>query len=269
MSPRRSRLAEVANRASTPIDLRLAVGAVAAWLAVSIMMSRPAIVVLIVAITWALVGGASWLVARPGGWLTALAAVAFSVTLVLLPLSARLAWARDGPLARLAGQHANVLAVLRVASDPRPLTGGGAASTAPRIAVDTDLKAVRVASRTIEVSGQVVVFGPAQTWHELIPGQLIRARLRLAPAESGGLLSAVAAAESTPEQVGRAPWWQRAAEVMRSSLKEAASSLPEPARGLLPGLVDGDTSDLDPILAEHFRTAGLMHLLAVSGDNAR
>ena len=38
-------------------------------------------------------------------------------------------------------------------------------------------------------------------------------------------------------------------------------------RGLLPGLVDGDTSELDPVLAERFRVAGLTHLTAVSGTN--
>ena len=36
---------------------------------------------------------------------------------------------------------------------------------------------------------------------------------------------------------------------------------------MLPGLVDGDTADLDPVLAEHFRIAGLTHLVAVSGTN--
>jgi competence protein ComEC len=37
---------------------------------------------------------------------------------------------------------------------------------------------------------------------------------------------------------------------------------------LLPGLVDGDTSTLDPQLRQAFKTAGLTHLIAVSGTNA-
>lgn len=36
---------------------------------------------------------------------------------------------------------------------------------------------------------------------------------------------------------------------------------------MLPGLIDGDTSNLDPVLAERFRLAGLTHLVAVSGTN--
>ncbi|HEY7009755.1 MAG TPA: ComEC/Rec2 family competence protein, partial [Jatrophihabitantaceae bacterium] len=49
--------------------------------------------------------------------------------------------------------------------------------------------------------------------------------------------------------------------------RAAAGVLPAEERGLLPGLVDGDTNGLDPVLAERFRVAGLTHLVAVSGTN--
>jgi competence protein ComEC len=74
-------------------------------------------------------------------------------------------------------------------------------------------------------------------------------------------------AQTGPIRIGSPPWWQRAAGAVRSSLRRAASGLPADARGLLPGLVDGDTANLDPVLAEHFRLAGLTHLVAVSGTN--
>jgi competence protein ComEC len=47
----------------------------------------------------------------------------------------------------------------------------------------------------------------------------------------------------------------------------AASGLPSDPRGVLPGLVDGDTSLLEPDLADAFEKAGLTHLMAVSGEN--
>src|SRR6478672_8217578 len=255
------------GRVTAPLDLRLGVGAVAAWLAVSLTLSRSPLVTFLIAIGSVLVGLGTWVAARYGGNGTALTVAAFCVALVLLPLSARLARARDGPLARLALSHANVTADLRVTSDPRPLTAGGPTSAAPRVAVDADLTSARIADRTLTFNGHVIVFAPAQTWRELIPGQLVRSQVRLAPAANAGFLSATAAAQTAPERIGQAPWWQRAAVAVRSSLRQAASTLPAPARGLLPGLVDGDTSELDPVLAEHFRTAGLMHLLAVSGTN--
>ena len=52
-----------------------------------------------------------------------------------------------------------------------------------------------------------------------------------------------------PELTGRPPWWQRAAGLVRDDLREAADGLPADVRGLLPGLVDGDASRLDPVLA--------------------
>jgi competence protein ComEC len=160
---------------------------------------------------------------RHGGLGTALPVAAFCVALVLLPLSARLARARDGPLAHLAISHATAMADLRVTSDSRPLTSSGPAPAASRVAVDADLTAARFPDRALAVDGHVIVFAPAQGWHDLIPGQLVRAQVRLARAVNAGLLSAVAATQSAPERIGRPPWWQRAATVVRSSLCQAAN----------------------------------------------
>ena len=60
---------------------------------------------------------------------------------------------------------------------------------------------------------------------------------------------------------------QRAAEVLRAGLRRAVEPLPEAERGLLPGLVVGDTSALQPEVRDDFRTVGLTHLTAVSGTN--
>ena len=54
---------------------------------------------------------------------------------------------------------------------------------------------------------------------------------------------------------------------LRAGLQRACAPLPDDAGGLLPGLVVGDTSRLDPALEEDFRTTGMTHLNAVSGAN--
>ncbi|HEY1330592.1 MAG TPA: DNA internalization-related competence protein ComEC/Rec2 [Actinomycetota bacterium] len=60
----------------------------------------------------------------------------------------------------------------------------------------------------------------------------------------------------------------RAADAMRASLaRSLARVFPAREAGLLLGLTLGDTSRLDPIVAEQFRATGLTHLLAVSGEN--
>ena len=87
------------------------------------------------------------------------------------------------------------------------------------------------------------------------------------PDLSGSALSVTLAERGDPELLGRPPWWQRAAGAVRAALRRAVAGLPDQERGLLPGLVDGDTSNLDPVLAERFKLAGLTHLVAVSGTN--
>jgi competence protein ComEC len=60
----------------------------------------------------------------------------------------------------------------------------------------------------------------------------------------------------------------RGADALRGALRASlARVFPAREAGLLMGLTLGDTSRLDPIVAERFRATGLTHLLAVSGEN--
>src|SRR5205823_7396874 len=60
----------------------------------------------------------------------------------------------------------------------------------------------------------------------------------------------------------------RAADAVRGALRLSLRRVfPPREAGLLMGLTLGDTSRLDPLVAESFRATGLTHLLAVSGEN--
>ncbi|MFC7488276.1 ComEC/Rec2 family competence protein [Knoellia sp. CPCC 206453] len=59
----------------------------------------------------------------------------------------------------------------------------------------------------------------------------------------------------------------RVAEHLRSGLRRAVDPTPADARGLLPGLVIGDTSRTPPDLTEAMQATGMTHLTAVSGSN--
>jgi competence protein ComEC len=249
------------------IDVRLAIGAFTGWLAVIAGLGSPPSRVLAVGLLGAGAGVALLVAAHHGLHFAAAAALAaFCVALVLIPLAARSARARDSPLAALARERATVTATLTVSADPRPLAATGAAG-APRVAVDASLRSVTVGGRELPVGGSVLVLAPAAGWRDVLPGQRARVDARLQPPLGGDLLVAVLSAESGPQLIGRPPWWQRAAGTVRDSLRVASSGLPALPRGLLPGLIDGDTSGLDPVLAERFRIAGLTHLVAVSGTN--
>ena len=257
----------VADRTEqAPADLRLAVPAVVAWLTVLWGLGRPAVQVLYAALVALALAVALGLAGRRNGRWYAAAAACCAVAMVLLPLAARLHRARDSPVARLAASRPAVVAELTVTGDPRPLAAHGV-SGMPRTAVDARLRSRQLAGRSSPVSGAVLILAPADAWRTVLPGQRVRLSGRLTPPLSADLLTAVLMADSAPELLGRPPPWQRLAGAVRAGLQHASAGLPPLPRGLLPGLVDGDTSRLDPVLANRFRIAGLTHLTAVSGTN--
>ncbi|NUT49193.1 MAG: competence protein ComEC, partial [Saccharothrix sp.] len=120
---------------------------------------------------------------------------------------------------------------------------------------------------TLDGGGRIAVLAPAAQWRDLLPGQRVTARGTLALPRGGELTVAVLRVRGPPQGVTAAPVWQRVAEDLRAGLRNASTALdPEPA-GLLPALVVGDTSNLPTRVVEEFRTAGLAHVLAVSGAN--
>ncbi len=250
-----------------PLDLRLALGAACAWVAVLLGIGRCAATVLAVA---AIAFGGGLLVVFAGARrlrpAPVLGLMLFCVALVLVPLAGRLAHARASPLVVLAQRHAAVSVTLEVEADPRVLAAKGPAG-APRVAVETNAQSVSYRRSRVPADGDVLVLADAVPWQDVLPGQRVRLDGDLAPDLEGSVLSVTLFARAPPERVGRPPWWQRAAAGVRAGLRRASAGLPDQERGLLPGLIDGDTAGLDPVLAERFRLAGLTHLVAVSGTN--
>jgi competence protein ComEC len=121
--------------------------------------------------------------------------------------------------------------------------------------------------RAVDLRVRVLVFATDPGWRSLLPGAPVTAAGRLAPARGGDLTAAVLRVTGPPTPRGGPPWTQRAAGSLRAGLQTASAPLPDEPGGLLPGLVVGDTSRLDPALAEDFRATGMTHLVAVSGAN--
>ncbi len=248
------------------VDVRLALGAAVAWLAVALCLQRATGTVLAVAVTAAAVGLATAALAARGSQAAAAVSMAAMCTaLVLVPYAGRLAHARASPLLRLAARHTAVTLDLTVRADPRPLAAKGVAGV-PRVGVDTSGERVWVAGRSHRVGGDVFVLAPAEGWRDLLPGQRLRVDGLLQPSLERDT-AVTLSARSPPLLRGRPPWWQRAAGAVRADLRRACAGLPPAVRGLLPGLVDGDVSGMDPVLTQRFRIAGLTHLTAVSGTN--
>jgi competence protein ComEC len=170
----------------------------------------------------------------------------------------------SSPLHAVAESGRTVIVVLELDGRARALTGG------------RGMRAVADATVTTMVDGAgrhglhaaVLLFAPADGWLDIAPGQPVRARVGTALPRPGDDVVAVLSARGPPTRVGDPPAIQRGAELVRSGLAGSAHrTLDERAAGLLPGLVVGDTSGMDPVLVEQFRRAGLSHLTAVSGAN--
>ena len=102
-------------------------------------------------------------------------------------------------------------------------------------------------------------------WKDVIPTEKYAAKGRFTEGFSG--IAAVIHIHGQGSLVDRASLLQRAAISIRSGMRIAVAGYSEDVRGLLPGLVLGDTSHQSKSLNADMKVAGLTHLTAVSGAN--
>jgi competence protein ComEC len=247
-----------------PADLRLVLPAAAGWAAGAALLGAPARAGLGVA---GVLGLVALLTARRpaiAATVVAAAAVAFVTALHAGQVAA-------GPLPGLAGRGAVVTLDLRITGDPVVHAGRVSGSTlfSRSVTVPATAERVEAGGRTVRIRSPVLVIGRGDGWRTLLPSQRLRVQGRVAPPDRAGDLTAVVLADGPPDRVMSPSAVQSAAGSVRAGLRAAAGVLPAEPRGLLPGLVDGDVSGMPSGLVDDFRTAGLTHLTAVSGDIVR
>ncbi|MBL7256099.1 ComEC/Rec2 family competence protein [Paractinoplanes lichenicola] len=259
------------RKADKAPDLRLAGFAVAVWmsaLAALYLSARTGILIgagaaglAVVLIVWMRRGEAR---PRAGRWVGL--AVLLGVACGAVATGARVSVREAGPLVELIRAGDPVWMELVVRDDPRALKSSSAMP--PTYIVAVDLLSVRAEDGvTLRMSARALVLGSDPGWRGLLPGQRVAAEGKLMPPRGGDLRAVVASVRKAPQVIGRPSWAQRAAGALRAGLQRACEPLPDRPGGLLPGLIVGDTSRLDPALEEDFRATGMTHLNAVSGAN--
>jgi competence protein ComEC len=197
---------------------------------------------------------------RPLGWIVV--TVAVGVVCGAAATAARVGERDEQPLAGLARAHAAVRVRVTVTDDPR-VTGRYATVLAPAsLAWLESSRGPRIA-----LGARILVLANDRGWLGLLPGQQVEASGTLSPPDGTDLRAAVLSVDAAPTWIGRPSLVERAAAALRSGLQRACAPLPAGPGGLLPGLVVGDVSRLDPALKADFQTTGLTHLVAVSGAN--
>jgi competence protein ComEC len=173
-----------------------------------------------------------------------------------------------GAVDDLAAERASLSGTATVTSDPRR---AGGSSRPDRLGdlwvVPVRLERYTARGRSARERVPVVAFARDRGWAQLLPGQQVELAGRLGPARPGRPVAATIWVRGPPVRVGEPSLVQRAAGSLRAGLRDASAGLPPAERGLLPGLVVGDTSRLPDDVEADFRAAGLTHLTAVSGAN--
>ncbi len=200
-----------------------------------------------------------WRRGRQAG-LTAVAALVVFVA-VATAAGVRAERVADNPLTRLAAEHAEVALDGTVSDDPRLLQGRFGDEALVRLSVTR----VAAGGTVVRLRQPVVVFAPTG-WLQVPLGATVRVTGHLSPSTQGGVAASLSTHDRPDVTAGPDPWWRVSAH-LRAALRRSVSGLPPDRRALVPALVDGDDTGLDPALQDDFRTTGLTHLLAVSGTN--
>ncbi len=249
-------------------DLRLAGFVAGTWLAVlatTPMTSRRALTLAILTGCSALIAviGTRRSVARAGGAALVLVSAMLGAAGGAAATAAH-TLARDDPTIRqLVTAQASVRAQLTLTADPRLSRG----STPGRQTWVIPATLTRLTSDTSEIrlDGPALVLGLGPGWSGLLPGQRVEVVGNLAVPRGRDMTVAVLTVREAPRLAGPPPWYQRLAGQLRAGLVRACHGLPAHTGGLLPGLVDADTSGLDPRVRRDFEAAGMSYLVVVAG----
>lgn len=266
------RRAWVEEQPAPPVDLRLVPAGAAAWLGAATMLLS-AWVSLSAAM---LIGGAAALVCRRRpGWRPGAIAVVACLFAAMTVTTLRVHERNADPLGEAATRGS--WAVLGVAVSGYPTvtdSGFRVPDAAPgdnakivRWRVDVVARDATVGGRRWASDSRLTVYGQGGGWSSVVPGEELSLSGRLSQQARGPIPVLLVHARSPPEVTSGAPWWYRAAATMRRQLSLSAADLDGDARGLLPGLVVGDTSGISDGLDADAKATGIAHLLAVSGSH--
>jgi competence protein ComEC len=248
-------------------DLRLALAAAAAWIvAWQGRLLPPALVGLGSVIV---AGVAAYILLRSHTSRAAVVAATCACAAAAgLATAARVHARTHGPLAEAAARTASVAVVGTLVDDPRVVPAKADVLAFQELVVARlRVEVLEVAGRTVHLRQPVLVLAADRRWLRLLPSQRVRVEGRVQQVPRGDDVAALLSARGPPQVLSGPSTVQRLAGRLRQGLREATDPLPGDERGLLPGLVEGDTGRLDPQLRDDFRTTGLTHLTAVSGTN--
>jgi competence protein ComEC len=172
----------------------------------------------------------------------------------------------DQVVSELARRHQIAHVILSITTDPviRAASVTGSMLQPESISLNARLSRIQFSDQVYVTRVPVLVIADRK-WLGLLPGTEVQVEVSFVPTLAD--LSATLRVRGPPKIVALPGVFQRWAGRVRSGLYHSADELAPDPRGLMPGLVIGDTSRVSKALNDDMRTTGLTHLVAVSGAN--
>lgn len=191
---------------------------------------------------------------------TAMLIAVFTLTLLMSGLQS---WQRHhSAVAELAADKAIGTVRLKLLAEPQPRE---------RVVVGrAQLESVEARQTLVAARVPVVVLASGDMGEALLgltAGATYEVRARLGPPEPTESAAAVLSLRAVSALVREPNLVDSAVNATRQGLRDAVAHSPPRQAALVPSLVVGDTSAVDPIMEEQFRVTALTHLMAVSGAN--
>ncbi|MFD4675246.1 DNA internalization-related competence protein ComEC/Rec2 [Lentzea sp. NPDC058450] len=247
----------MASKLPTSHDFRLVPAAAAVWATAAAGLFLSWQTAVLTGLTAGTIGLAAWRRA----WWTRTCAIALLISgpAAAIWVGAAVHRAETHPLRQAANEGRSTTLTAELTTRPKGIRAEGFGGTQAGVE--------NVVIKATANGAHLVVLAPADKWRDLLPGQKVTVKGTLAPPRGGDLASALLRVRGPPQNPQPPPAYQRWAAELRDGLRQASSVLDEEEAGLLPALVVGDTEQMVPRIEDEFRTAGLAHLLAVSGAN--
>jgi competence protein ComEC len=184
-----------------------------------------------------------------------------------LATEARARASQAGPLPGLAEQRAIVSVQVRIIGYPQVHTARARHGPArPTVSIAARAERVLGRGKASRIRSPVLLQSTDLTWRRVVPGERYALSGRLAAGRAARDPVVLWSARAGT-RLDRASWPHRWAAAVRADLQASVAGLPAGPRALVPGLVVGDTSAVDPAATAEFKVSGLTHLTAVSGAN--
>ncbi|MDQ6715631.1 MAG: ComEC/Rec2 family competence protein [Actinomycetota bacterium] len=264
----------LARGSASRADVRLLLPALATWSVVAASLGLP--VRALLAVAGALVilaAGTAVLVRVRAGtdrrrWAALATLTAVATALGLTCLATQVAVREAGPVGELAQARATVSLDAEVVEEPRLVTSRpGRPDAQPLVVLRLAVDSVTGRGSRASVQSPVLVLADP-SWLAVRWRERVRVTGRLGPTQDpGDDVVAVFTPGGPPMSLAPPGPVERVAEVVRERFRLATDHLPADARGLLPGLVIGDTRATPPDLTSAMLATGMTHLSAVSGSN--